>query len=159
MHLRRADVTKTGIISVENFPAQCGRAKSGEASLPIRSQVLAGRNIDRFGQAEGQPAPFFKRNDRGRGFARLRVTLWSGAVGTATLRTRALLTCVLRTLCLGSVDLGRRPAHEKAGGLNGQAHASELDRFESQPEVSAIVSQVGGLSGLHSTCNRRTTRN
>jgi len=136
-----------------------GGAKSGGASSPIRSQMLAGCNINRFGQAEGEPAPFFKRNDGGRGFARLRVTLWSGAVGTATLRTRTLWTSVLLTLCLGSGDLGRRPAHEKAGGLNRQANASELDRVEGQPEVSAIASEVGGLGRLHSTCNRGTARN
>lgn len=61
MRLRRADVTETGNCPVENF------LKDG---LAVRWSSLAGGNIGRFGEAEGQPTAFFETNRDRRSLAR-----------------------------------------------------------------------------------------
>ena len=60
--LLRADVTKTGIIFVENF-AGIGRDGRNGGSM-AGWWPLAGGKIERFRQAEDQPMAFFEPNDR-----------------------------------------------------------------------------------------------
>ncbi len=99
---------------------------------------LAGGNVSRFGQTEGEPTAFFQTNH---------------GSGSSALRNVALRNAALRNLGIASV-----PSHEKAGGLNRQVHACEVDRIESQADIATIAPEVGGPGRLHSTCDGGAAR-
>lgn len=90
---------------------------------------LAGGNIHRFGQAEGEAAAFFEPNLR---HFTLPLPTWGGA---------------------------RVPAHEQTGRLNRQICTGEVDRIERQSDITTITPDVGGLGGLHTTRNGRAAWN
>jgi hypothetical protein len=126
-------------LSVENF--------AGEG-LAIGSCPLAGGNVNRFGQTEGEPTAFFEADHGGGGF-----TLWTLDLGSISLRSFSLRGMALQNTGIASVA-----AYEKAGGLNRQVHACQVDRIKRQPHIAAIAPEVRRLGRLHSTCDDSPAR-
>jgi hypothetical protein len=126
-------VYNRGNLSVENF--------AGEG-LAIGSCPLAGGDVNRFGQTESEPAAFFEADHSRGGF-----TLW-----TLDLRGISLRSFTLRGMALQNTGVASVAAYEKAGGLNRQVRACQVDRIKRQPDIAAIAPEVGGLGRLHSTC-------
>ena len=86
-----------------------------------------------FGEPESETPTFFKANS-GRGLAR------DGFTGRRPV-------------------IDRGPAHEQAGGLDGQVRARKLDRIQSQPDVASIVPDIRSARRLDPARNRNSTRN
>ena len=102
--------------------------------LAVGPRMLAERDVCGFGEAKSEPTAFFETNRR-QGF------VW---------RNAAVLNPALLSDTLRHKGIARIPAHEQAGGLNGQVRARELDRIQRQPNVAAaIVPDIGGASGLY----------
>lgn len=59
------------------------------------------------------------------------------------------ISVVLRIFALPDLGIAGISAHEKAGGLNRQACACEVDCVESQADIASIASDIGGPGGLH----------
>ena len=127
--LLRADVTKTGNLSVENFCRQ---------RLAVGLGPLAGGNIHWFGQTEGEPTALFETNHASRML-----------VGRDICQT----VFPLRNRAGSSISFD-----EKAGGLDCQVRTREVDRIKGEPDISTIVPDAGCLGGLHSSCNADASR-
>jgi hypothetical protein len=130
--LLRADVTKTGIIFVENFAGTGRDGRNG--GLMAGWWPLAGGKIERLRQAEDQPTAFFKANDR------------RGNVPRKTLTSR----------CLGLVGVS---THEEAGRLNWHSRSCELNRIESQEDITMIALEMRCPSGLHASSDHGSKGN
>ena len=131
--LRRADVTKTGILSVEN---------SSEMDLMIDGSALAGSDVRRFGQAEGKNSAFFKANPSGG-----RIASQDFACRSRPWRSFFSGSCA----CRGNVGISRTSTHEQAGRLNRKDRTREVNRLQHQTDISAIALEVGGLGRFDST--------
>jgi hypothetical protein len=129
LRLLRADVTKTGIFSVENF---------FQTGLAIEFRSLAGGDVDRFGEAEGEPMPFFEANHG------------SGGPGLMNFAWRSFTVGTRRTTSI--------PAHEEAGRLNRQIRACEVDGIQSQADIAPIALDPGSPGRLHTTCDGGAAR-
>src|SRR5579862_19643 len=132
--LLRADVTKTGNLSVENFSLRW---------LAVRWGPLAGSNISRFGQTEGEPTALFETNYPSLGLSRT---------------SPSVLGVPLVILLMSQVGRGIS-FHKKAGGLHWQVRTRQMDRIESKADVTMIASYIRRLHGFHSTRNTGSPRN
>ena len=134
-----------------------------EKGLVVRWSSLAGGNIGRFGQAEGEPTAFFETNrDRG-SLARRRFTLRKRRLARGILRLRCVRWCNITscdiplrnfpsgTLSCRNLGIAGAATREKAGGLNRQADSGEMDGIQSQTDVTTVALDPGGAGGLHTT--------
>jgi hypothetical protein len=90
-------------------------------------------NVNWFGQTEDEPTALFEPNNRGGSHAGWDVT-WR------------------------SLDVSALTPDEKAGGLNREVQSSNMNRLESEADVTVIGLQIGSPDGFHASRDCRAQR-